>query len=180
MQEQLREHLKEKINYNSKKRLEMLKGRSKRCICKYCGGDLVVRQLSFSSLEDARIEIFCKSCDRIEFGVEPEIYQNAKFYVEETGFNCFPDLDDSARTQQMTVAKVCEIMTWLSQNIGILEQEGFKVPLKMNEHYIGECITLTDSDLQQEKELLMQINQEELEGVEQEIKLLEVVQGEED
>ena len=27
--------------------------------------------------------------------MEPEVYDNAKFYVEETGFNCYPDLDDN-------------------------------------------------------------------------------------
>jgi len=140
--------IKEIIDYNSKKRLTMLKERAKRCQCKYCGGNLVVRQLSFSSLEDARIEIFCKNCDRIEFGVEPEIYLNARFFVEETGFNCYPDLDNSERTKQMTIAKVCEIMTWENQNIGILTPDGFRVPLFMNENYIGECITLSDADLE--------------------------------
>ena len=148
----MNENLKEKIDFNSKKRLAMLKERAQRCKCKYCGGQLVVRQLSFSSLEDARIEIFCKNCDRIEFGVEPEVYSNAKFFVEETSFNCYPDLDDSGRTKQMTIAKVCEIMTWFGQNIGILKPEGFQVDLTMNEHYIGECITLSDSDLAQDNE----------------------------
>ena len=118
--------LKNKIDFNSKKRLEMLKQRTKRCKCKYCGGQLTVKQLSFSNLEDARVEIFCKDCDRIEFGVEPEIYMNAKFFVEETGYNSYPDLDDSVRTKQMTIAKVCEIMTWENQNIGILDENGFK------------------------------------------------------
>lgn len=139
--------LKNKIDFNSQKRLAMLRDRARRCQCKYCGGKLTVRQLSFSSLEEARMEIFCKNCDRIEFGVEPEIYASAKFFVEETEFNCYPDLDDSIRTQQMSVAKVCEIMTWLAQNIGILKPEGFQVDLAINEHYIGECITLSDDDL---------------------------------
>ena len=146
----MNEIIKEKIDYSSQKRLEMLKQRAKRCKCKYCGGNLVVRQLSFHNLEEARIEIFCRSCDRIEFGVEPEVYLNAKFFVEETGFNCYPDLDDSERTKQMTIAKVCEIMTWENQNIGILTPDGFQVELHMNEHYIGECITLSDTDLTEE------------------------------
>lgn len=142
--------IKDKIAYNSKKRLEMLKKRVKRCKCKYCGGKLVVRQLAFNNIEEARIEIFCRTCNRIEFGIEPEIYLNAKFFVEETGFNCYPDLDDSEKTKQMTIAKVCEIMTWENQNIGILDLDGFQVPLQMNEHYIGECITLSDTDLVEE------------------------------
>ena len=145
------EKLKERIDFNSQKRLSMLKDRVKRCKCKYCGGQLSIKQLSFSSLDEARTEIFCNNCDRIEFGVEPEIYANAKFFVDETNFNCFPDLDDNDRTRQMSIAKVCEIMTWLSQNIGILKPEGFQIELMMNEHYIGECITLSDIDLKEER-----------------------------
>ena len=145
------EDIKEKINFNSQKRLEMLKQRSQRCVCKYCGGALRVRQIVFTEYEDARIELFCKDCDRIEFGVEPEIYENAKFYVEETGFNCFAELDDSDKTRQMTIAKISEILTWENQNIGILTPEGFNVPLNTNQHYVGECITLTDDDLQEDR-----------------------------
>ena len=129
----------------------MLKQRSARCVCKYCGGHLKVRQIIFSEYEDARVELFCQSCDRIEFGVEPEIYDNARYYVEETGFNCFPDLEDNGKTKQMTMAKVCEIMTWENQNLGILTQEGFCVPLAPHNYEAGECITLTDADLEREK-----------------------------
>ena len=128
-------------------RLTLLKERTQRCCCKYCGGQLRVRQIIFTEYEEARIELFCKDCDRIEFGVEPEIYTNAQYFVEETGFNCYPDLDDNEKTKQMTIAKVCEIMTWENQNIGILTPEGFCVPLNMNQHYVGECLTLSDEDL---------------------------------
>ena len=139
--------IKSKIDFNSKKRMAVLKSRSERCVCKYCGGQLRVRQIIFTEYEEARIELFCKGCDRIEYGVEPEIYDNAKYYVEETGFNCFPDLDDNEKTKQMSIAKVCEIMTWENQNIGILAPEGFMVPLNLNQHYVGECLTLSDEDL---------------------------------
>ena len=141
------EDIREQIDFKSQKRLEMLKQRSERCVCKYCGGALKVRQIVFTEYEDARIELFCKDCDRIEFGVEPEIYENAKFYVEETGFNCFPDLDHNEKTKQMTIAKLCEIIMWENQNIGILTPEGFSVPPNRNKHYVGECITLSDADL---------------------------------
>lgn len=141
------EDIKERIDFNSQKRVAMLKTRSVRCVCKYCGGELRLRQILFTEYEEARIELFCKDCNRIEFGVEPEIYANAEYFVEETGFNCYPDLDDNEKTKQMTIAKVCEIMTWENQNIGILTPEGFCVPLNKNEHYVGECLTLSDSDL---------------------------------
>lgn len=146
----MNESIKEKIEFNSNKRLEMLKNRSKRCVCKYCGGELKVKQIIFSSYEEARVELFCRDCDRIEFGVEPEIYDNAKYFVEETGFSCYPDLDDSLKVKQMTIAKICEIMTWENQNIGILTPEGFNIELNANKNYVGECVTLSDSDLKKE------------------------------
>lgn len=72
------------MDFQSKKRLDVLKKRAKRCVCKYCGGELKLRRIIFSSFEDARVEIFCKDCERIEYGVEPQIYQSAKFFVEST------------------------------------------------------------------------------------------------
>ena len=133
--------------YQAGERLAMLKNRTRRCVCKYCGGNLRLKRIIFSNYEEARVDIFCEDCDRIEFGVEPEVYTNAQYFVEETGFNCYPDLDDNEKTKQMTIAKVCEIMTWENQNIGILTPEGFNVPLNMNQHYVGECLTLSDEDL---------------------------------
>ena len=141
------ETIKSHIEFSSQKRLEMLKRRTGRCVCKFCGGKLGLREIAFTSFTDARIEIFCKTCNRIEFGVEPQIYENARYFVEETGFNCFPDMDESDKTKQMSVARTCEIMTWCNQNLGILSPDGFEVPLKQNRHYVGECITLSDSDL---------------------------------
>lgn len=146
----LNDALKEKISFQSEKRLESLKKRTKRCVCKYCGGRLKLRRIIFSEYEDARIEIFCNDCDRIEFGVEPEIYASAKFFVENSGFNCFPDLDQNERTKKMTIAKVCEIMAWQDQNLGLLSAEGFQVPLNMSENFVGECITLTEDDLDED------------------------------
>lgn len=140
------------MDFQSKKRLDVLKKRAKRCVCKYCGGELKLRRIIFSSFEDARVEIFCKDCERIEYGVEPQIYQSAKFFVESTHFNCFPDLDDNERTKQMTISKVCEIMAWQDQNFGILDAEGFTMPLDFNENVVGECVTFTEDDLDDEIE----------------------------
>lgn len=142
------DQIEEKTNFKSMKRIEMLKKRTRRCVCKYCGSQLRLRRIIFSQYEDARIEIFCNSCDRIEFGVEPEIYASAKYFVENSKFNCYPDLDDNERTKQMTIAKVCEIMAWENQNIGIVDVNGFTVPLNINENFVGECITLSDEDLE--------------------------------
>lgn len=140
----------EEMNFHSEKRLEMLKKRTKRCCCKYCGGHLVLKRIVFSAHEDSRVEIFCEDCDRIEFGVEREIYQSAKFFVEETSFNCYPELEENQRSRQMNIAKVCEIMAWENQNISILDKNGFRVPLDLNENFIGECITLREADLDED------------------------------
>jgi len=133
--------------YKSEARLEMLKKRVKRCVCKYCGGELTLRQIYFSELDDARIEIFCKHCNRIEFGVEPEIFKSAYFFVEQTNFNYFPNMDNTDAINQMNTAKVAEIMSWVCQNIGLLNDTGFTIPLNMNENFIGECIVLKDIHL---------------------------------
>ena len=135
--------------FQSESRLEMLKGRTKRCVCKSCGSPLKLRQIIFSELDDARIEIFCKSCNRIEFGVEPEIYQSARFFIEQTGFNYFQSMDNTDAVLQMNTAKVCELMSWVCQNLGVLNDTGFTIPLDLNENFIGECIVLKDADLAQ-------------------------------
>lgn len=133
--------------YNSESRIEALKGRAKRCCCKYCGGKLEVKRIVFSDHEDARVEIFCDNCQRIEYGTEPEIYQSAKYFVDEMEFNCFPDLDDNEKTRRMNIAKVCEIMGWENKNLGFLDENGFKVPLDMNADILGEVVIIDDEDL---------------------------------
>ena len=131
----MEEATQEPLTDQTQKRLEMLRDRTKRCVCKYCGGHLRLKQITFSQYDDDRIEIFCEDCDRLEFGVEPEVYSSAQFFVEETGFNCYPDLDDSGKTKQMTIAK------------GILTPQGYQIPIQMNERFIGECTTYSEDDL---------------------------------
>ncbi|MEE0509795.1 MAG: hypothetical protein UDG94_01030 [Peptococcaceae bacterium] len=134
------------LSYKTEGRTEMLKARTKRCVCKYCGSRLKLKQLNFSEHDDARIEIFCKNCDRIEFGVEQEIYESAKYFVEQMAFNYYPDLDDTEQTKRMNIAKVCEIMAWQDKMLGFLNKEGFAVSLQKTP-FIGECLHLTDEEL---------------------------------
>lgn len=128
-------------------RIEMLKKRTKRCRCKYCGSPLEIRRIIYGKIEDARVEIFCSNCDRIEYGIEPEVYQVAKYFVEEMQYNAYPDLDNSETTKQMSIAKVCEIISWGCQNLGFIDDDGFKVPLDINEDLISETIIINDSDI---------------------------------
>lgn len=113
-----------------------------------------MRRIIFGDFEDARIEIYCNQCDRIEYGVEPEIYQSARYFVQNSGFTCYPELDDNEKTQQMNIAKVCEIMAWENQNLGMLNEDGFKIPLEMNENFLGECITLSEADLDEDDDII--------------------------
>ena len=95
-----------------KSRLEIMKARAKRCVCKYCGGKLELRRIAFSDYGEARSELYCPVCQRIEFGTEPEIYQGATYFVDNLEFNHYPGLDDNEKTRRMNIAKVCEIMAW--------------------------------------------------------------------
>lgn len=140
--------------HQNEKRLEMLKKRVQRCVCKSCGSSLSLRQIDFHDFEDARIEIFCEQCDRMEFGIEPEIYTSARYYVDEFQVNFYPDLGDNLVTKKMTIASIAEIMSWALQNMGYLTKEGFVVKPNMEGKILGECIVLNDQMLDElEKEL---------------------------
>lgn len=129
-------------------RTKELKSRSERCVCKYCGHGLEVRSIVFNEILDARTELFCTHCDRVEYGVEREIYQSAKYFVDTFDYDCFADLDQSALSRQMSVAKVCEIMNWVVKQLGFIDREGFCVPLKINTNLVGECLQLDDQQLE--------------------------------
>lgn len=128
-------------------RTDMLEERSQRCVCRYCGGKLQVRSIVFNEIIDARTELECSQCHRIEFGVEREVYQSARYFVDETGHNAYPDMDESESTRQMSIAKVCDIMEWVLKNFGIVDEEGYTMPLNINENLLGRSIHLTDEDL---------------------------------
>ena len=131
----------------SNMRIEELKRRSKHCCCKYCGGRLELRRILYGSLDNARVEIFCSNCDRIEYGVEKEIYQAARYFVEEMDFNAYHELDYSERTKQMSIAKVCEIITWGCKNLSLLDAGGFKYPVEINEDIKGSVLKISDESL---------------------------------
>lgn len=135
------------MNSKQLSRTDLLQKRSERCVCKYCGGHLKIKSIAFNEIIDGRTELYCDKCARIEFGVEPEIYQNAKFYVEEFDYNCYPDLDYTETTKQMSIARVSEIMDWLVNNLSIVNINGFSVPIKMDKNRASECLHLTDADL---------------------------------
>lgn len=132
-----------------KHRLDELKSRAQRCCCKFCGSPLEIKRIVFSDFEEARVELFCPECDRIEYGVEPEIYKSATYFVDTMKFNYFPELSQNDLTRQLNIAKVCDIMSWLCNNLGFADEKGFSVPLKINEALLGEALVLSEDELKQ-------------------------------
>ena len=126
-------------------RVEELTARAKRCCCKFCGGHLIVRRIIFSEDEQARIELFCSQCDRIEYGVEPEIYSNAVCFVDHFHFNHYPDLDSNAQTRRMNIAKICDIMMWGDKRLGFLNQNGFQFPVQKQQMLADDILLLSKS-----------------------------------
>ncbi|MEF2824443.1 MAG: hypothetical protein U0N74_04045 [Peptococcaceae bacterium] len=129
-------------------RLNLLKVRAKRCVCKYCGGRLELRRIAFSDYGEARSELFCPHCGRIEFGTEPEIYAGATYFVDHFDFNHYPGLDDNEKTRRMNIAKVCDIMAWNDKNLGLLSEDGYKVPIHLDIEQIGQTVVFEDKDLE--------------------------------
>lgn len=133
--------------FNTSSRMQELTGRVMRCCCRYCGSPLELKRITFSHFEDSRIEIFCTRCSRIEYGVEPEIYQSAKYFVEHFDFNWYTYLDDNAQTKQMTIAKICDILSWQNRQLGFMDNNGFKVPVQMQRDWQNESMTISDEEL---------------------------------
>ena len=135
------------LSYKDGGRLDMLKKRTERCVCRYCGKPLTLHRIVMSDVDAARVEIFCEHCDRIEFGVEPEIYQSAAYFVDEMDFNYYADLDECENTRKMNIAKVCDIMAWENKHLNILGKDGFKVPIEMNASMTAETIIVDNEEL---------------------------------
>lgn len=127
--------------------IERLRQRVRRCRCHYCGGELELRKLTYSSYDIAKLEIYCNHCSRIEYGVEPEMYAVAEYFVDELGFNHYTDLDNNNRRREMNIAKVNEIIDWGCRNLGLLREEGFVVTTSLDQSLLGEALIICDDDL---------------------------------
>ncbi|MEE0510643.1 MAG: hypothetical protein UDG94_05380 [Peptococcaceae bacterium] len=125
---------------SNKTRLEYLKKRKKHCCCKYCGGPLEIRRMVFSSDDDARVELYCPNCSKIEFGVEKEIFSVAEYYVEEIGFQGSGDVDHAQLKRQMNVAKVADIISWGFDQLGYIDESGFKHPVEVKDDLLHEYL----------------------------------------
>lgn len=113
--------------YHMENRIELLKQRSRRCVCSYCGGSLKLQQIMFHDIAEVRVELFCEQCNRIEFGVEPEIYASASSFIERTEFNFYDEMDQNEKTKKMNIAKACELLSWGCRYMGFIDDNGFCV-----------------------------------------------------
>ena len=132
-------------------RIKELKKRANRCVCKYCGNHVSLRKITYAAYDEAKIDIFCEHCDRIEFGVEPEIYKIAEYYVDEMQYDHYPELDDSVRKRRMNISVICEILTWGFKNAGLLEKDGFTVKLNYKQELLGAALSISNTELRNRK-----------------------------
>ena len=139
--------------YWAENRVETLKKRKNRCVCKYCGGPLAIKRIMFSDIKDARIELYCDNCERIEYGIEPEIYQSACNFVDNLEVDFYDTLDNNDSKRLMNIAKVCEIIAWGYRNVGLLNADGFTVELDMNNEVWEECMILENDQVPEDNDL---------------------------
>ena len=131
-----------------KNRTEVLKSRKFHCCCKYCGSDLELQRLVFSEDDNARAELYCPICEKLEFGVEKEISAAAEYFVDEMEFQCYSDIENIPQQRQMTIAKVVEIISWGFVTLGYLSETGFIYPVKTLEQLLHEWLNVKKEDLQ--------------------------------
>lgn len=128
-------------------RLQELRSRAARCVCRYCGHPLSLRKITYAAYDEAKIEVFCEHCNRIEYGVEPELFQVAAYFVDEIKYDHYPNLDESVRKRRMNIAIICDILSWGFKNTGLLSSEGFTTALHLDEDLLGEALTISDTAL---------------------------------
>lgn len=135
------------VNLHEAERVERLKKRAEYCVCKYCGEPLRLRQIVFSDVNDAKIELYCNHCEKIEYGVEKEIYLSAENFVDQLEFDYYEGMDDNEKKRQMNIAKVCEIIGWSCKHLGIIDEEGFTLPLDVHPDGADECLVMFSKDV---------------------------------
>lgn len=140
------------INFREQKeqsrRLKELRERAARCCCRYCGNPLTLRKITYAAYDEAKIELYCENCNRIEAGTEPEIYKMAAYYVDEMQYDHYLNLDNSPQKRRMNIALICDILTWGFKNSGLLSKEGFNIALKLDEDIMAEAFSISDQYLE--------------------------------
>ena len=112
-----------------------LEERAKRCVCKSCGGELKPSLVIYDIFGGAGVELVCPKCDKKEFGIEPEIYKYAEYYVQNFQFNYFYDMEENELNEQMNISKVADMMAWLLKKLGLLDNNGLKQEIPQYDNY---------------------------------------------
>ena len=128
-------------------RIQELRKRGTHCVCKFCGHTLGLRKITYAAYDEAKIELYCEHCRRIENGVEKEIFRIAEYFVDELAYDHYPNIDASVNKKRMNVAVICDIISWGFKNTGLLDENGFKVPLKLEDGVLGEASLMKRSEL---------------------------------
>lgn len=104
---------------------EMYK-RAERCCCKMCGSPIQPKVIVYDRYGGHGIELYCEKCQKIEYGTEPKIYALAKDFIDQFEFNYFPDMEENSYCERLNIAKLCEMFSWLFEEIGLLGEDGIE------------------------------------------------------
>lgn len=99
--------------------------RSERCVCKFCGYPLTPKFIIFNKYGGQGKELFCENCQRLEYGVEPEIYVLAEHFVDDFDFNYYLDMEENEESRRLNIAKVNELLSWAFHKMSLVDEEGF-------------------------------------------------------
>ena len=72
----------------------------------------------------------------------------AEYFLDSLEVNYYHDMDDNERTRKMNISKVCEIVAWSNKHLGVLNENGFIMPIEMDKDILGECLVITDDQLE--------------------------------
>lgn len=131
----------------STNRIEYLHARKKHCCCKYCGGKLEVHHMIFGNKDEEKVELYCPSCEKMEYGVDCHIYAVAEYYVEEMGFSVYEDIEQEDLKKQMNIAKIAEIISWGFSQLGYEGDEGLLYPVTVADSFLHEHLDITLAEL---------------------------------
>lgn len=101
-----------------------LTSRAERCCCKMCGSPIKPKLIIYDRYGGHGVELYCEKCQKIEYGTEPLIFQLAQDFIDSFEFNYFPEMEENERCEQLNVSKMCDIFSWVFEEIGLLEETG--------------------------------------------------------
>lgn len=128
-------------------RIAALRERTTHCVCRFCGEPLSLCKITYAAYDEVKIELYCEQCGKIEYGTEKEIYAVAEYFVDELGYDHYPNIDPSVHKKRMNVASICDIISWGFKNTGLLDDKGFKVDLDISAGVFGEATLISESEL---------------------------------